>query len=143
MMEMGIVFTGNRVGSIKGVGDTTLLFIGFFIICLMLTPALKAQTKTASTFEIQVEVGEVPHGYGLRSVLLMNPGDMEKLGLKGGERVRACNRGVGVVDGSNCVIVTVEYGAGVVSGTVMMDIDDINSLKLSPGDRFTMGLTPH
>ena len=50
---------------------------------------------------------------------------------------------MGDVVGSNCVIVTVEYGAGVVSGKIMMDIDDINSLGLSPGDRFTMELTPH
>lgn len=140
---MGIVFIGKKGGWIKDVGRTTFLLLLSSLICFTLPPALMAQTKAAPPFVMQVEVGEVPQGYGLKNVLLMNPGDMEKLGFKGGERVRACNSDVGDTGGSNCVIVTVEYGAGVVSGKVMMDIDDINSLKLSPGDRFTMELTPH
>lgn len=137
---MRICLVKSGIVGARGVGFALSLFVTCFVFGPFLSPALKAQTKTTPPFEIQVEAWEIPEGYGLRNVLLMNPGDMERFGIKGGETVRVCNK---EGSGSNdCVTVRVEYGAGVVSGSVMMDIYELNALRLSPGDRFTMELTP-
>ncbi|GEM_PF-2815677 len=136
---MGIYPTKSIIGSVKGIGGLLLILVMVLIVAPALSPAPKAQTGPNHPLEITVEVKEIPVGYGLRDVLLMNPGDMERFGLKGGETVIVCNKSE---SGPNdCVTVRVEYGAGVVSGSVMMDISDINALRLSPGDRFLMELT--
>lgn len=122
-----------------GIGGFFLILVMVLIAAIVLSPASKAQTTTAPLFVMTVETKEIPQGYGLRNVLLMNPGDMERFGLSGGETVRVCNRG-GSGSG-DCVTLQVEYGAGVAAGIVMMDRQGLDALRLSPGDRFTMELT--
>ncbi len=109
-----------------------------FTVTFSLT-VLNAQTKT--THELLVKTRMIPMSYGLKHILLMNPGDMGKFGLKGGEEVRVCIKYDDGDSSRDCVIVRVEYGAGVVSGTVMMDVGELNALRLLPGDTFLMELT--
>jgi len=125
----------------KNSKDIPLLIIALtitFTVTFYLT-ALNAQTETAS--ELLVKTRMSPTSYGLKHILLMNPGDMEKFGLKGGEEVHVCRKYKGGDSSKDCVIVRVEYGAGVVSGTVMMDVGELDALRLSPGDTFLMELT--
>jgi formylmethanofuran dehydrogenase subunit D len=116
----------------------TVLLVIALTITFALT-VLNAQTKT--THEILVKARMNPESYGLKHILLMNPGDMGKFGLKGGEEVRVCRKYDNGDSSRDCVIVRVEYGAGVVSGTVMMDVGELNALRLLPGDTFLMELS--
>ncbi len=131
------MYNNNTQKYSKGIAIRIVALITITITFSLTT--LNAQTETVS--ELFVKTRMTPTSYGLKHILLMNPGDMGKFGLKGGEEVRVCRK-YGGGDGSrDCVIVRVEYGAGVVSGTVMMDVGELDALGLLPGDTFIMELT--
>ncbi|MBN1571616.1 MAG: hypothetical protein JW984_00285 [Deltaproteobacteria bacterium] len=136
---MGVRPIRNGTGNARGIKGAIFYLVVVSVIAPALSPALKAQTNAAPPFEMTVKAEEIPQGYGLRNVLLMNPGDMERCGLKGGETVRVCNKEES--GAKDCVTLTLEYGVGVASGTVMMDTQGLTALRLSPGDRFLMELT--
>jgi hypothetical protein len=98
-----------------------------------------AATAQDAPFSFPVRVGAVPEHITLTHVLLMNPGDMEDMGLSGGEIVTVCCADDD--DPKRCVEVRIQYGAGVTSGVIVMDTYELELLGVEPGDRFMMELT--
>lgn len=109
-------------------------------LCLVIVAALLFTFSAASAqTTLILKVEKAPENLSLGDVILMNPGDMEDLGLSGGEVIKICRADDPVP--KRCVELRAQYGAGVTSGSVVMDTEKLEILGLEPKKSFTLEIT--
>jgi hypothetical protein len=87
-----------------------------------------------------LKVDVAPENLPLGDVILMNPGDMEDLGLpSSGEVITICR--YDDPEPKRCVEVRPQYGAGVPSGSVVMSREKIDALGVEPKKSYWFEIT--
>jgi len=109
------------------------LFLGMAAALLFTFSVASAETT------LILKVDQAPETLPLGDVILMNPGDMEDLGLSGGEVIKMCRADDPAP--KRCVELRAQYGAGVTSGSVVLDVAKINILGLEPKKSYWFEIT--
>ncbi len=112
--------------------------MGYLFFAMALAFLFTFSAASAETTLI-LKVEEAPETLPLGDVILMNPGDMEDLGLSSGEIIRICRADDPAP--KRCVELIAQYGAGVTSGSVVMDAEKINALGLEPKKSYWLEIT--
>lgn len=112
---------------------------GAFLLLLIFTALIFTFSLASAGTNLLFKVDVAPENLPLGDVVLMNPGDMEDLGLSGGEVITFCRYDDPTP--KRCVEVRPQYGAGVTSGSVVMASEKIDALGVEPKKSYWFEIT--